>query len=394
MKAVILAAGKGTRMRGLSHSMPKPMLPVANRPMVSVILSRLRTMDVDEVALVIGYKGEKVKEQLGDGGRFGLRITYVWQEEQLGTAHAALLCEDFIADDPFVLIFGDILTRSDNYPAMAERFRQEGVDGVLTVFPVEDPSNGAAVEVEAGRVKQIVEKPEPGTVQNAYNNAGIFVWPAEILDEIRDLELSPRGEYEFTDGILRYMDKGKHVAALELQGYWENITDPESSIRMNQHLLTELLPPERQEVDDGAEVDDRAEITSSHVAAGASIGKGARIEECEIGAGADVGANVTARAVEIGEGARVGAGCRLGPHVSVGSGAAIGPGCAVGPNASLGANVVVGERTTVTSTILLDGVEVGPGSSIVHAMVDYGARIGDGENIAGGPEHAVERLNQ
>ncbi len=394
MKAVILAAGKGTRMRGLSNNAPKPLLPIANRPIVSLILERIRSMQIEEVAMVIGYKGEMIKEHVGDGSRYGTQVQYIWQEEQLGTGHAALLCEEFIGDDSFVLIFGDILARGDNYPAMAEMARQKDVDGVLTVFPVEDPSGGAAVEVENGRVKQIIEKPEPGSVQNAYNNAGIFVWPAEIIEELHHVELSPRGEYEFTDAILAWMDKGKHVAALELRGYWDNITDPEAAIRMNQNVLADLLPPDEQGIDEGAEVGDGAELAGSQVAAGARIGNGTRLEDSVVGRDAVIGANVTAHAAEIAPGARVGAGCKLGAHVSIAEGAVVEPGCAIGPNTSIGRNVRVGERATVTSTILLDDVQVGAGASVIHVMADYGVRIDEDDNISGSPDQAVELLNE
>ncbi|MFH1732986.1 MAG: nucleotidyltransferase family protein, partial [Planctomycetota bacterium] len=218
MKAVILAAGKGTRMRGLCNHTPKPMLPIANRSIISLIFARLKSVGIRDVALVIGFEGDKLKALIGDGSRYGVNVTYVRQEEQLGTGHAALICEQFVAGDPFFLIFGDILTPEENFAGMVELFGRDDCDAVLSVFPVEDPSNGAAVDVQDGLVAGIIEKPPPGTIQNAYNNAGVFIWPAEIFDLIRDLEKSPRGEYEFTDGIIRFIAMGRRLGAFELRG--------------------------------------------------------------------------------------------------------------------------------------------------------------------------------
>jgi len=394
MKAVILAAGRGTRMRGICAETPKPMLPLANRPILSVIFSRLKDMGVDEVALVVGFEGQKLKALLGDGSQYGVKVTYVWQEQQLGTGHATQICESFVAGEPFVLIFGDILTRGDNYRAMAELFQRDDCDAVLTVFPVEDPSNGAAVDVKDGEVVGIIEKPPPGTILNAYNNAGIFIWPPEVFDLIRDLKVSPRGEYEFTDGILKFIDlPDRRLGAYELLGYWENITDPEACIRMNQNLLVECLPPESESVDASAEVAADARVRSSTIAAGVTIGPGCRIEDSTIAAGAKIGANVSVRHTEIGPKVVIGDTARLGPYVSVGEDAVIGPGASVGPNVMVGRGGSVGEGASLTSTILLDGASVGAGSSLLHAMLGFGVTVEAGRKIAGGPERAIEVLD-
>jgi len=393
MKAVILAAGKGKRMRGLCSTTPKPMIPIANRPILSIIFSRLKAMGVNEVALVVGFEGQQLKKLVGDGSEYGVHVTYVWQEEQLGTGHATLLCEDFVAGESFVLIFGDILTRGDNYAAMAELFHSSSADAVLTVFSVEDPSNGAAVDVQDGRVVGIVEKPPPGTMLNAYNNAGIFIWPADIFDMIRHLELSPRGEYEFTDGIITFVNQGRRLAAYELLGYWENITDPEACIRMNQNLLLEFLPPASPVVDPSAQTGEALRLSNCSVAAGAAIGADCRLEDSTIGEGCRIGDGVSVKHAEIGPDAVIGDGCRLAPYVSIGEGAVVESGASVGPNTAVGARCVVRADASVASTIMLDGSEIGAGSSLVHTMLAYDAKIAAGEKITGAPDKAVELLN-
>ena len=394
MKAAVLAAGRGTRMRGLCSVVPKPMVPLANRPILSIIFSRLKLMGVDEVALVVGFEAEKLRELIGDGSRYGMNVTYIRQEEQLGTGHATLLCEEFVAGEPFVLVFGDIITRRDNYAVMAELFNSAECDAVLSVFPVEDPSNGAAVEVKDGRVVRIVEKPPPGTMLNAYNNAGIFIWPPGIFDMIRNLELSPRGEYEFTDGIISFMDKGRRLAAYELLGFWENITDPETCIRMNHNLLLEVLPPTPGPVDVLPQIPKSTQVSQCRIAADAVIGQGCNLEGSDVAAACRIGDNVSARYAEIGPNASIGDGCRLGDCVSIGEGAAIEPGASIGPNASIGRGCVVRANCSITSSIMLDGSTVGADSSLVHVMLGFNGGVGAGEAIAGTPQKAIEILSQ
>ena len=392
MKAVILAAGKGKRMRGLCSATPKPMIPLANRPILSLTFSRLRLMGVSEVALIIGFQGDQLQALIGDGRQYGLRVTYIWQKEQLGTGHATMLAEKFVGSDPFVLIFGDIVTRAEHYAALAKLYSSGTCDAVLSVFPVEDPSNGAAVDVRGGRVVGIVEKPAPGTMLNAYNNAGVFIWPPEIFDLIRDLQKSPRGEYEFTDGIVRFIKAGRRLAAYELQGYWENITDPETCIRMNQNILDEILPPTNPTIHTDARVAPTARVTNSFVASGAVIGNGCNVDGCIIGPAAKLGDNVSAEYAELQPGAIIGGGCQLGPSVSVGENAFIEPCSRLGHNTSIGAGCLVGAGSTIASSILLPGSKVGSGGSLVHVMLDANGTIPPGETISGTPDKTAEVL--
>ncbi len=392
MKAVILAAGRGTRMRGLCESTPKPLLPIANRSIVSLLFSRLKGAGIRDVALVVGFEGEKLQALIGDGSRYGVNVAYVWQKEQLGTGHAAMLCEEFVGGEPFVLIFGDILTPAENLAEMVRLFGQDSCDAVLSVFPVEDPSNGAAVTTEGGLVTNVIEKPPPGSIRNAYCNAGVFVWPARMFDLIRDLEKSPRGEYEFSDGITRFIEQGGQLAAFELRGYWENITDPETCIRMNRNVLGELLPPAEPAVDPSAEVGKDAIIENCRIGAGAVIGRGCKLIGCCVGAGARIAGHVSADYAEIQANATVGGGSILGPGASIAEDAVIGSGVRVGPNASVGRECSVGDNATLSSAILLDSSTVGAGAALVNAVVDCGMTVPEGERVTGMPEEVVTLL--
>ena len=319
-------------------------------------------------------------------------MSYIWQKEQLGTGHAALICEEFVAGEPFVLIFGDILTPAENFTEMVELFDRDDCDAVISVFTVEDPSHGGAVEVQDGLVTGLIEKPPPGSIQNAYCNAGVFVWPAEIFDLVRDLEKSPRGEYEFTDGIIRFVEKGRRLHAFELRGYWENITDPETCLRMNRNVLSEILPPPNASIDPAAEIAKGADVPDCRVEAGAVIGRGCKLRGCSVAAGARLAANVKADYVEIQANAAIGSGCLLGPSVSIGEDAVIETGARIGPNASVGRGCVVREGASLTSSIMFDGAEIGAGAALVNVVLDCDGKVDSGEHITGMPDKVVEIL--
>ncbi len=386
MKAVILAAGKGTRMRGLCSHTPKPMLPIANRSVISLLFSRLKGVGITEVGLVIGFEGEKLQALIGDGSRYGIKVSYIWQKEQLGTGHATLIGE------PFVLIVGDILTPAENFREMVDLFGRDDCDAVISVFTVDDPSHGGAVDAEDGLVTGLIEKPPPGSMPNAYCNAGVFVWPAEIFDLIRDLEKSPRGEYEFTDGVTRFVEKGRRLRAFELRGYWENITDPETCLRMNRNVLSEVLPPPATGIDPGAEIAEGADVPDCRIEAGAVIGRGCKLRGCRVAAGARLQANVKADYAEIQAGATIGSGSLLGPSVSIGEGAVIESDARIGPNASVGPGCVVRERASLSSAMMFESSELGARAALVNVVLGRGGKVNGGERITGMPDKVIEIL--
>jgi len=226
--AVILAAGRGTRMKQLTDDVPKPMLEVAGRPLLEHILMMLRAAGIDRYAIITGYRAEKVEGHFGDGSRFGAEISYRRQEVVDGTARALLLGRDVIGESPFLLAWGDILTEATNYPAMLARFDEVRADGVLAVNWIDDPYRGAAVYVdESGRIEKIVEKPPKGTATTHWNNAGIGVFRPAMFDYAARVKPSPRGEYELPDAITAMIGDGLGVYSFPLQGYWSDVGTPE-----------------------------------------------------------------------------------------------------------------------------------------------------------------------
>jgi NDP-sugar pyrophosphorylase family protein len=226
--AVILAAGRGTRMKGLTDDVPKPMLALAGRPLLEHIVLALREAGIQRYVLITGYRAERIEEHFGDGSRFGVEITYRRQEVRDGTARALLLGQGGVGVKPFLLAWGDILTDKSNYPALLERFRALGADGLLAVNWVEDPCRGAAVYVDdRSRIEKIVEKPPPGTATTHWNNAGIGVFGPAMFDYAASVGPSPRGEYEIPDAITAMITAGLGLYAFPLEGYWSDVGTPE-----------------------------------------------------------------------------------------------------------------------------------------------------------------------
>jgi UDP-N-acetylglucosamine diphosphorylase / glucose-1-phosphate thymidylyltransferase / UDP-N-acetylgalactosamine diphosphorylase / glucosamine-1-phosphate N-acetyltransferase / galactosamine-1-phosphate N-acetyltransferase len=235
--AVILAAGRGTRMKGLTEDLPKAMLAIAGRPLLEHILRTLRSAGIERFVVVTGYRADRIENHFGDGARLGVELVYRRQEVQDGTARALLLGRDSIADRPFLLAWGDILAEPKNYPALLATFRERQPDGLLGVNWVEDPCRGAAVYVDAdNRIERILEKPPPGTAQTHWNNAGIAVFRPAVFDYAAAVKPSPRGEYEIPDAISAMLGDGLAVYAFPLQGFWSDVGTPEDLQRAEELL--------------------------------------------------------------------------------------------------------------------------------------------------------------
>jgi len=235
--ALVLAAGRGTRMKELTEDLPKPMLRIAGRPLLEHIVLALRNEGIGRFVVVTGYHAERIERHFGDGSRLGVEIRYRRQEVQDGTARALLLGRESIADRPFLLAWGDILAEPGNYPALLASFREKQPYGLLGVNWVEDPWRGGAVYVDRDhRIERIVEKPPPGTAQTHWNNAGIAVFRSAVFDYAAAVKPSPRGEYEIPDAISAMLADGLAVYALPLRGFWSDVGTPEDLTRAEELL--------------------------------------------------------------------------------------------------------------------------------------------------------------
>jgi NDP-sugar pyrophosphorylase family protein len=228
MLAVLLAAGRGTRMGMLTAHTPKPLLLLRGRPILEHILRGLKAARVDRVVVVTGHLGELIEAHFGDGHALDMRICYRRQGIPQGTARALQLCRADIGDDCFVLSWGDVVVEPALYAELIAEFRRAPCDVLLTINPCDDPWRGAAVYVDGAlRVTGLVEKPPRGSSRTTWNNAGLFVFSPLIFDYVERLAPSPRGEYELPQAIAAMLADRRSVRAHPLRGFWSDLGTPE-----------------------------------------------------------------------------------------------------------------------------------------------------------------------
>ena len=240
MKAVILAAGKGTRMKELTNDLPKPMLRVHGKPILEHILKGLLAAGIREVFIVTGHKAEVVEDCFGDGSKWGARIAYGRQLVQDGTGKAPELAKEFVGSDNFLLTYGDILVKPETYGQMIRRFGEGNFGGVITVTGSQDVTQGGLNFFDDQFcLTRLVEKPgqeqieqlrrdgwlKPG--QTAWYNAGIYIFRPVVFEFTAKLQKSPRGEYELTDAVNALVAAGHRLAGMEIEGRWVDVRDPE-----------------------------------------------------------------------------------------------------------------------------------------------------------------------
>jgi len=232
-QALILAAGKGTRMGALTERCPKPLLEVGGAPLLQHVLLGLSGAGIGRAIVVIGHLAEQIEQCFGRGDGVGLAITYCRQGAQTGTAQAALLAREHLAPAPFVMSFGDILCARANYRRLLAYFEEHPCDALLGLNPVDDPWEGAAVYRDGDRVTSIIEKPPRGASSTGWNNAGVMVLTPAVWPALEQLEPSPRGEYELPVGIARMVELGCDVRAVEFEGFWSDVGRPQELERIN-----------------------------------------------------------------------------------------------------------------------------------------------------------------
>ncbi|MEM1058576.1 MAG: sugar phosphate nucleotidyltransferase [Verrucomicrobiota bacterium] len=234
MKALILAAGKGTRMRELTESLPKPMVQVKGVPILERIITGLRdAAGITEFFLIVGYKKAIVMEHFGDGSRLGVAVTYGEQVVQDGTGKAPEIAKEWIGADRFLMSYGDILIDAPDYAFLASEFTG-AADGVIALKAGEDLKKGGAVVLnDEGWMKELIEKTD-NPPPNAYYNAGIYLLSPEIFRHTAALEKSARGEYEFTDALTGMVAAGGKLKGVQLRQSWVDVRDPEVLAKLNE----------------------------------------------------------------------------------------------------------------------------------------------------------------
>ncbi len=239
MKAVILAAGKGTRMGNLTQELPKPMLEVEGRPILDHIVEGLKSCGITEFHIITGWRADVIEAHFGDGSTFGVRMSYSRQEVQDGTGKAPELAKVFVGDDDFILTYGDILVRPETYRRMLDRWASGKFSGVITVTEGEDVTKGGLFFFDDQFcLTRLVEKPSHDEIEilrstgwikageNVWYNAGIYLFRPSLFDFTARLQKSPRGEYELTDALSAMIEGGDLLAGLKIEGRWVDVRDP------------------------------------------------------------------------------------------------------------------------------------------------------------------------
>ncbi|MBC7084914.1 MAG: NTP transferase domain-containing protein [Methanomethylovorans sp.] len=336
MKAVILAAGEGTRMRPLTASRPKVMLPLANKPMLEHVLNACIQAGINDFVVVTGYKEETVKTYFGDGRKWQVNINYVTQEKQLGTAHAIGCAREFV-HEPFVQLNGDMLVDPDHL----KKLMQHKEPAVISVKSVDNPSEFGVIVTEENKVIQIIEKPTAPPANTV--NAGIYLFDPVIFEYIDRTQPSPRKEYEITDSMQLMVNDGMHVGFEPLSSVWLDVGRPWDMLDANKAILEKIKA--------------KCEGTVEPLA-------------------------TLHGDVVIGEGTIVRNGAYIIGPVVIGKNCDIGPNCFIRPSTSVGNNVHIGNGVEVKNCVIMDGTKIGHLTYIGDSVIGYDCNFGAGTKVA------------
>jgi glucose-1-phosphate thymidylyltransferase len=286
MKALVLCGGAGTRLRPITHTLAKQLVPIANKPVLFYGLEAIKEAGVDEVGIVVGDTSVEIKQAVGDGSPWGLQVSYIYQEQPLGLAHAVMVSEEFLGDDQFVMYLGDNLIK-DGIKGLVDEFRNNKPNSQILLARVKEPQRFGVAELEGGRVKRLVEKPERPASDLAL--VGVYMFDNNIMDAARAIKPSSRGELEITDAIQWLIDKGFTVDPHVIDGWWKDTGRLDDMLEANRIMLETLEPRVEGHVDGESEtsgmvvVEKGAEIINSSVRGPAIIGEGTRIINSFIG---------------------------------------------------------------------------------------------------------------
>jgi glucose-1-phosphate thymidylyltransferase len=325
MKAIILSGGKGTRLRPLTYTGAKQLVPVANKPILWYGIESIVAAGITDIAIIISPEtGEEVKAKTGNGDRFGANITYILQDKPAGLAHAVKVAQPFLQGSPFVMYLGDNLVQSD-LNLFLEHFKDNSLDALILLCPVANPSAFGVAQVDDnGRILQLVEKPKVPPSNLAL--VGIYIFSETIHQAIASIQPSARGELEITDAIQALIDQKKAVEARQIRGWWLDTGKKDDLLEANRVILDTCL-----EASVLGEVDEKSQIIGR-----VQIGTGSKVINCTIRGPVTIGSN-----------------CHL-------------ENCFIGPYSSVADQVTLIE-TDLEHSVILQGAKV---EGIHHRIVD------------------------
>jgi glucose-1-phosphate thymidylyltransferase len=339
VKGLILAGGHGTRLRPLTFTGNKHMIPIANKPMIFYGLEHLSKAGIKEIAVILGPIREGVRETIGDGSNFGLEITYIDQPDPKGLAHAVLVAEDFLKSSPFVMYLGDNLLKQGVRPLINAYFNQ-GSDCVICVSAVNDPDRYGIVELDTkGKVCRLVEKPKEPKSNLAL--AGAYLFNDSIFEAVKKIKPSWRNELEITDAIQFLLENGKKISVQHIDGWWKDTGKPEDLLEANQLVLDDLQSKCEASVD----------------------------KSCQIIGKVSIGQNTVIKPLT-----------RIKGPVIIGKNCEIGPNVYLGPYTSIGDNVRIlsGE---VEGSIIMQNAFINCNKRIIDSIIGRQSRLESGDAI-------------
>ncbi len=336
MKVVILAAGEGTRMRPLTVSKPKVMLPVANKPMMEHTINAATEAGIKDFLIVTGYHEDTIKDYFKGGKDLGINIEYVHQEEQLGTANAIGCAKDFVKGH-FIVLNGDMLVSTEHISHLMSRKE----DAIISVKKVEDPSHFGVIENKGNKVTHIIEKPKDPPTDLA--NAGIYLFHEAIFDYIEKTGKSSRGEYEITDSLQMMIDDALNVGYEILEKEWIDIGRPWDMLDGNKILLENVRNSCEGTIEPNATLHNNVKVGKNTI-----IRNGAYI---------------------------------IGPVV-IGDNCDIGPNCFIRPSTAIGNDVRIGNAVEVKNSIIMDGTNIGHLSYVGDSVIGMNCNLGAGTKVA------------
>jgi glucose-1-phosphate thymidylyltransferase len=302
MKGLILSGGKGTRLRPITHTSAKQLVPVANKPVLYYGLEALVSAGITDIGIVVGETQAEIRASVGDGSAFGARVTYIEQDAPRGLAHAVLISEDFIKGDPFVMYLGDNLLNR-GIGRFVEEFSREKPAAQILLARVPDPQMFGVAELAHGRVVRLVEKPKEPKSDLAL--VGVYMFSAEVFASVKRIKPSFRNELEITDAIQDLIDRGLEVRPHIVEGWWKDTGKLEDMLEANRLILDTMERKIEGTIDDASRIEGKvviaagASVERSVVRGPVVIGAGAKISGAYIGPFTSIGDNVTLRETEI-----------------------------------------------------------------------------------------------
>ncbi len=334
MKAVILAAGSGIRMRPLTYTRPKVMLPLANKPILEHLLIELKKTGIKEFIFIVGYREETIRQHFGSGDKWDVNIDYFTQMKQLGTAHAVSMIEGFV-EDRFLLANGDVLIRDQDIKKVLAR-----KNIAMSVIEAEDPSQLGVVKMTGDRIEEIYEKviPPPSNIANA----GIYLLTSEIFPAIAKTKKSPRGEYDLTETLRLLLSQGCPISGVRID-YWLDVSYPWDLLTANEALMADL-------------------------------------EQQNLGV---IEQNVMMKGpVFVGKGSVVRANSYLVGPIVIGENCDIGPNCYIRPNTTIGDNSHIGSAVEIKNSIVMRNSKIPHHNYIGDSIIGEDCNLGAGTKIA------------